>query len=109
VCEVSCVAFKKWREQAALGGAKVSYGRKTEMTILEQRMNLPVAKLKGPLIEAIKANQIMVIQGETGSGKTTQMTQYCMEVSDVTAPHTVTLRCPIQPRTLKTVLSVCLC
>jgi len=31
------------------------------------------------LIEAIKANQIMVIQGETGSGKTTQMTQYCME------------------------------
>lgn len=67
-------------QKAALGGTKVSYGRKTDMSIQQQRESLPIFQLKEPLIEAIMNNQLLVIVGETGSGKTTQMTQYCLEV-----------------------------
>jgi len=68
----------EWQKKS-LGGSKVSYGRKTTMTIMEQRQSLPIYTLRSNLIEAITNNQLLVIVGETGSGKTTQMTQYCME------------------------------
>eukprot|EP00040_Diaphanoeca_grandis_P003928 m.26396 g.26396 ORF g.26396 m.26396 type:complete len:1210 (-) comp15392_c0_seq1:744-4373(-) len=71
-------SMPEW-QKASLGGNKVSYGRKTSMSITEQRENLPIFKLKEPLVQAICDNQILVVIGETGSGKTTQMTQYCHE------------------------------
>jgi ATP-dependent RNA helicase DHX8/PRP22 len=46
---------------------------------MEQRKSLPIHKLKDQLIKAITENQILVVIGETGSGKTTQMTQYLAE------------------------------
>ena len=49
------------------------------MSILEQRQSLPIYKLKDELIRAIHDNQILIVVGETGSGKTTQMTQYIAE------------------------------
>ena len=61
------------------GGSKGSYGRKTTMSILEQRCSLPIYKLKDELVRAINENQILIVVGETGSGKTTQMTQYIAE------------------------------
>ena len=61
------------------GGSKGSYGRKTSMSILDQRKSLPIYKLKDELIRAINDNQILIVVGETGSGKTTQMTQYIAE------------------------------
>lgn len=52
------------------------YGRRTNQTIREQREGLPIYKLKDDLIKAISNHQILVVIGETGSGKTTQITQY---------------------------------
>ena len=49
------------------------------MSILDQRKSLPIYKLKDELIRAINDNQILIVVGETGSGKTTQMTQYIAE------------------------------
>ncbi|KAF1794410.1 P-loop containing nucleoside triphosphate hydrolase [Phytophthora cactorum] len=49
-------------------------------SILEQRESLPVFKLKRQLMKAIADNQVLVVIGETGSGKTTQMTQYMAEM-----------------------------
>jgi len=49
------------------------------MTILEQRQSLPIYKLKDELVKAINDNQVLIVVGETGSGKTTQMTQYMAE------------------------------
>ncbi|KAM4058882.1 helicase associated domain-containing protein [Hirsutella rhossiliensis] len=54
-------------------------GRRTNMTIREQRQSLPVYVFRNQLIEAVKENQILVVVGETGSGKTTQLTQYLAE------------------------------
>ncbi|KAK2066777.1 hypothetical protein P8C59_000565 [Phyllachora maydis] len=56
-----------------------SFGKRTSMTIKEQRESLPVYQFRGQLIEAVKQNQILIVVGETGSGKTTQLTQYLAE------------------------------
>ena len=49
------------------------------MSIIEQRQSLPIFKLREQLIKAVDDNQILIVVGETGSGKTTQMTQYLAE------------------------------
>ncbi|XP_034563460.1 ATP-dependent RNA helicase DHX8-like [Notolabrus celidotus] len=67
-----------WKRYA-FGGNQVSYGKKTELSILQQRESLPIYKLKEQLVQAVHDNQIMIVVGETGSGKTTQITQYLAE------------------------------
>lgn len=48
-------------------------------SLQEQRRYLPVHSVRSELLEVVRDNQIVVIVGETGSGKTTQLTQYLME------------------------------
>ncbi len=48
-------------------------------TMQEVRRSLPIFVYREQLLEAIKENQVLVIEGETGSGKTTQLTQYLYE------------------------------
>ncbi|KAL0489782.1 ATP-dependent RNA helicase [Acrasis kona] len=48
-------------------------------SISEQRQSLPIYKLRNELIKSIIDNQILIVIGETGSGKTTQITQYLAE------------------------------
>jgi len=68
----------EWKKHV-FGGHKASLGKKTNMSILEQRNSLPIYKLKKELLEAVEQNQILIVIGETGSGKTTQITQYLAE------------------------------
>ena len=56
-----------------------AYGIKDSRTMKEQRESLPIAKFRDQIIQAINDNQMLVVIGETGSGKTTQMTQYLAE------------------------------
>ncbi|CAM9647724.1 unnamed protein product, partial [Discosporangium mesarthrocarpum] len=48
-------------------------------TIVEQREFLPIFQVRDDLLRVIQDNQVVIIVGETGSGKTTQMTQYLNE------------------------------
>lgn len=48
-------------------------------SIKEQREYLPIFTVRDELVTVIRENQIVIIVGETGSGKTTQMTQYLHE------------------------------
>uniref|UniRef100_A0A1I7XLM6 S1 motif domain-containing protein n=1 Tax=Heterorhabditis bacteriophora TaxID=37862 RepID=A0A1I7XLM6_HETBA len=68
----------EWMKHVTAGG-KATYGRRTNLSMKEQRESLPIFGLKKPLIQAMNDNQILVVIGETGSGKTTQMTQYAVE------------------------------
>lgn len=68
----------EWKKHV-IGGKKSSFGRKTNLTIVEQRRGLPIWKLREELIKAVTDNQILIVIGETGSGKTTQITQYLSE------------------------------
>ncbi len=40
---------------------------------------LPVSDMKDELVELIRNNQVVIIAGETGSGKTTQLPKICLE------------------------------
>eukprot|EP01039_Chlorochromonas_danica_P009929 gene9929-10979_t len=68
----------EWKQQTQ--GKGLSYGQISTKTIKEQRESLPIYRLKSELCEAIAKNQVLVVIGETGSGKTTQMTQYMAEM-----------------------------
>ena len=41
--------------------------------------NLPILSKKDDIISAIRANQVVIISGETGSGKSTQIPKMCLE------------------------------
>ncbi|KAF5530173.1 ATP dependent RNA helicase [Fusarium mexicanum] len=56
-----------------------SLGKRTNLSIKEQRESLPVYAFREQLIKAVHENQILIVVGETGSGKTTQLTQYLAE------------------------------
>mmetsp|Transcript_75942 Transcript_75942/g.222601 ORF Transcript_75942/g.222601 Transcript_75942/m.222601 type:complete len:953 (-) Transcript_75942:47-2905(-) len=60
-------------------GKSVSFGQKSTRPIKEQREGLPIFKLRNELLQAIHDNQVLIVIGETGSGKTTQITQYLAE------------------------------
>jgi len=60
-------------------GKEQSFGKRTSMTIKEQRESLPVYKFRKQLLEAVHSNQLLIVVGDTGSGKTTQLTQYLAE------------------------------
>ena len=41
--------------------------------------HLPIVSKKDEIVSAIKANQVVIISGETGSGKSTQIPKMCLE------------------------------
>ncbi|MEU3373565.1 ATP-dependent RNA helicase HrpA [Streptomyces sp. NPDC006660] len=51
--------------------------RAPEVTYPEQ---LPVSQKKDEILEAIRDHQVVIVAGETGSGKTTQIPKICMEL-----------------------------
>lgn len=60
-------------------GKSQSLGKRTDMSIKQQRESLPVYKFRKPLLDAVQDNQVLIVVGDTGSGKTTQLTQYLAE------------------------------
>ncbi|KAL6249342.1 DEAH-box ATP-dependent RNA helicase prp22 [Rhinocladiella similis] len=67
----------EWRRVTQ--GKNQSLGRRTDMTIKQQRESLPVYKFRKQLLDAVAGNQLLIVVGDTGSGKTTQVTQYLAE------------------------------
>lgn len=67
----------EWKAKAI--GDAPRMGQPQTMPIHMLRQTLPIYKLRDQLIQAVNENQILVVIGETGSGKTTQMTQYLAE------------------------------
>lgn len=67
----------EWKR--ATFGKNPTLGRITTLSMKEQRESLPIFQFREEIIEAVRSNQVLVVIGETGSGKTTQMTQYLAE------------------------------
>ncbi|KAK0481843.1 P-loop containing nucleoside triphosphate hydrolase protein [Armillaria novae-zelandiae] len=67
----------KWKEQTF--NKATTFGEITTLSIQDQRKSLPIYKLRDPLLQAIEQHQVLIVVGDTGSGKTTQMVQYLAE------------------------------
>lgn len=57
----------------------VSEAERRRQSVQEQRRSLPIFPYRDELVAAIAQHQVLVIEGETGSGKTTQIPQYLHE------------------------------
>lgn len=55
-------------------------GRAARMPVLSYPEQLPVSQKKDEILEAIRDHQVVIVAGETGSGKTTQIPKICMEL-----------------------------
>uniref|UniRef100_A0AAF5PX96 RNA helicase n=1 Tax=Wuchereria bancrofti TaxID=6293 RepID=A0AAF5PX96_WUCBA len=56
-----------------------SAAQKKKITLAETRKSLPVYTYRDEFIQAVHDHQVLIIEGETGSGKTTQLPQYLYE------------------------------
>jgi ATP-dependent RNA helicase DHX36 len=71
--------------------------------MIEFRRSLPAYKEKQTLLEAISQNQVVVVSGETGCGKTTQLPQYILESEiDAARGATCSIICT-QPRRISAI------
>lgn len=59
-----------WPEQRVSWQAQSEFAK--NKSIAEQRRFLPVYTVREELLQVIRENQVVVVVGETGSGKTTQ-------------------------------------
>ncbi|PVV04493.1 hypothetical protein BB560_001013, partial [Smittium megazygosporum] len=71
------VGQPEWKR--AVESKSVTFGKITDKSIKEQRESLPIYEFRQMIVDAVRENPILVVIGETGSGKTTQMTQYLYE------------------------------
>ena len=67
----------EWKQ--ATFGKSTGLGQRTNQSIQQQRESLPVYQLRNQLMDCIRHHQVVVVLGETGSGKTTQIPQYLYE------------------------------
>ncbi|PNY01570.1 putative pre-mRNA-splicing factor ATP-dependent RNA helicase-like protein, partial [Trifolium pratense] len=54
--------------------------------ILDKRKTLPVWHQKDDFLQVLKDNQTLILVGETGSGKTTQIPQFVLDAVDLETP-----------------------
>ncbi|RDA90785.1 hypothetical protein CP533_3615 [Ophiocordyceps camponoti-saundersi (nom. inval.)] len=86
--------YIKWSLDSRLGGegktlaktkdqlfleAQIEAADKKALSIQETRKSLPIYQYRDQFLTALEEYQILVIVGETGSGKTTQLPQYLHE------------------------------
>ncbi|MBA2807350.1 ATP-dependent RNA helicase HrpA [Streptomyces sp. KM273126] len=55
-------------------------GRRARVPAVTYPEQLPVSQKKDTIAEAIRDHQVVIVAGETGSGKTTQIPKICMEL-----------------------------
>lgn len=70
--------LRQLADQIAAGEALVAARQAARPAI--RYPDLPVSERRHDLAEAIRDNQVVVVAGETGSGKTTQLPKICLEL-----------------------------
>jgi ATP-dependent helicase HrpA len=70
--------------------------RSVPQLVFKHDPDLPISAQREAIMEALRRNQVLIVAGDTGSGKSTQLPQYCLELgrgTDALIAHT-------QPRRL---------
>ncbi len=70
------------RDQPILIGmsSRIAQRRAARPSRITYPVDLPVAERRADLLEAIAAYQVVIVAGETGSGKTTQIPKMCLDL-----------------------------
>ncbi|MCL4119387.1 UNVERIFIED_CONTAM: hypothetical protein GTU68_010963 [Idotea baltica] len=76
----SSKALAQWDLDLKKSCAKV-YERKLHLPVPTYDDNLPIASKRDVIKQAISCSQVVIIAGETGSGKTTQLPKICLELN----------------------------
>ena len=58
-----------------------SYKMQTEMS--EFRRSLPIFQYKASICQSVASNDFLIVTGDTGSGKSTQLPQYMMDSPEI--------------------------
>ena len=74
---LSAVREAAGEEDAAGGGLSAAEVQRAKLA--HDRVSLPIYRYRDQLLQAVADNQVVIVVGETGSGKTTQITQYLHE------------------------------
>ena len=72
-------AFGQILAELAAAEARIE-ARRRGVPAIRYPPELPVSQLKDQIAEVIRDNQVVIIAGETGSGKTTQLPKICLEL-----------------------------
>ncbi|WP_030897977.1 ATP-dependent RNA helicase HrpA [Streptomyces sp. NRRL S-474] len=67
-------------EAEVVKGEERMAGRRARVPEVTYPEQLPVSQKKDEIAEAIRDHQVVIVAGETGSGKTTQIPKICMEL-----------------------------
>jgi ATP-dependent helicase HrpA len=71
-------AFEELKERVGRSIEKAA-ARLNNLPVVSYPKELPVSQKKDEILDALKNNQVIVVAGETGSGKTTQLPKICLE------------------------------
>ena len=82
--------WAKWKEKSGDDARREAFASKLQASVAERERRaanlpratvdetLPIAAHADELVELIRAHQVVVVAGETGSGKTTQLPKLCL-------------------------------
>lgn len=82
---------------------QLKYNNENFKTILKSRMELPVWSHKETILKAVESNQVVIICGETGCGKTTQIGQFLLDQAIELRKGSLFHAVCTQPRRLATI------
>ena len=73
------IAVRELAAEISVAAERIT-SRRTAVPVIKYPAELPVSQRKDDLAAAIRDHQVVIIAGETGSGKTTQLPKICLEL-----------------------------
>jgi ATP-dependent helicase HrpA len=62
------------------GAARQAAARAAAPLVFKHDPDLPISARRDAIMQALRENQVLIVAGDTGSGKSTQLPQYCLEL-----------------------------
>jgi len=62
------------------GAARQAAARAAAPLVFKHDPDLPISARREAIMQALRENQVLIVAGDTGSGKSTQLPQYCLEL-----------------------------